>query len=206
MYQTCIGVAHTFLGELDEALTTFTLSAEIAHRVGAKRLEAQALEHLARTQVYVGQLDRARDTGQKAVDIALEHGRSFVGPKALSALAMADPGADAQDRHLHLGAEIIAGGCVGHSHLHFYTDASAVMLARQEWDRAKSYASALTDFTRKEPLPLVDLSVLHIHTLADCGAWGIPLTAHENHDTLRAQFQQMGITQSLLGPLEQGAS
>lgn len=200
--QTCLGVAHTFLGELDQASEAFSVSAEIANRVGAKRLEAQALEHLARTQVYTGQLDQARKTGQHAVEIALEHGRNFVGPKALSALAMAEPDADAQDRHLKLGAEIIAEGCVGHSHLHFYTDASAVMLNRQEWDRATAYADALAAFTAKEPLPMVDLSIQQTKTLAECGAWGIPLTAHEGLEALRAGFRDMGITQTLVGRLD----
>ncbi|WP_170790136.1 adenylate/guanylate cyclase domain-containing protein [Ruegeria lacuscaerulensis] len=200
--QTCLGVAHTFLGELDQASEAFSVSAEIANRVGAKRLEAQALEHLARTQVYAGQLDQARKTGQHAVEIALEHGRNFVGPKALSALAMAEPDVDAQDRHLKLGAEIIAEGCVGHSHLHFYTDASAVMLTRQEWDRATAYADALAAFTAKEPLPMVDLSIQQTKTLAECGAWGIPLTAHEGLEALRAGFRDMGITQTLVGRLD----
>ncbi len=200
--QTCLGVAHTFLGELDQAMDAFTLSAEIANRVGAKRLEAQALEHLARTQVYAGQMNQARETGKRAVDIALEHGRNFVGPKALSALAMAEEDADAQDRHLKLGAEIIAEGCVGHSHLHFYPDASAVMLARQEWDRATEYAEALAKFTADEPLPMVDLSIQQTRTLAECGAWGIPMSAHEGFDALRTRFEGMGITQSLVGRLD----
>ncbi len=197
--QTCLGVAHTFLGELDQALETFTVSAEIANRVGAKRLEAQALEHLARTQVYAGQLDQARETGQHAVDIALEHGRNFVGPKALSALAMAETDPNKQDQHLKLGAQIIAEGCVGHSHLHFYPDASAVMLARQEWDRATEYADALAKFTAEEPLPMVDLSIQHAKVLAACGGWGIPMSAHEDFDALGARFAEMGITQSLVG-------
>lgn len=200
--QTCLGVAHTFLGELDQALGAFTVSAEIAKRVGAKRLEAQALEHLARTQVYSGQLDQARDTGERAVEIALEHGRNFVGPKALSALAMAETDPNKQDQHLKLGAQIIAEGCVGHSHLHFYPDASAVMLARQEWDRAAEYADALAKFTAEEPLPMVDLSVQHARVLAACGGWGIPISAHEDFEALGARFAEMGITQSLVGRLD----
>ncbi|CUK02612.1 Adenylate cyclase 1 [Ruegeria denitrificans] len=199
--QTCLGVAHTFLGELDQALETFTVSAEIANRVGAKRLEAQALEHLARTQVYAGQLDAARETGQRAVDIALEHGRNFVGPKALSALAMAEKDPNKQDQHLKLGAQIIAEGCVGHSHLHFYPDASAVMLTRQEWDRATEYVDALAKFTAGEPLPMVDLSIQHARVLAACGGWGIPMDAHEEFEALGARFAEMGITQSLVGRL-----
>ncbi len=200
--QTCLGVAHTFLGELDQALETFAISAEIANRVGAKRLEAQALEHLARTQVYAGQSDQAQETGLRAVDIALEHGRNFVGPKALSALAMAESDPNTQDRHLKLGAQIIAEGCVGHSHLHFYPDACAVMLARQEWDKAVEYADALAKFTADEPLPMVDLSIQHTRVLAACGGWGIPMTAHEDFEALGAKFDEMGITQSLVGRLE----
>ena len=199
--QTCLGVACTFLGELDQAHEAFAVSAEIANRVGAKRLEAQALEHLARTQVYAGKLPQARETGRRAVDIALEHGRNFVGPKALSALAMAEEDPKEQDRLLKLGADIISEGCVGHSHLHFYPDASAVMLARQEWDAAIRYAEALAAFTADEPLPMVDLSIHQTRTLAECGAWGMPMAAHEGFETLNSRFHEMGITQSLVGRL-----
>ncbi|WP_298851186.1 adenylate/guanylate cyclase domain-containing protein [uncultured Ruegeria sp.] len=197
--QTCLGVAETFLGSLDRALEAFGVSAEIAERVGAKRLEAQALEHLARTQVYAGQVDRARETGLRAVDIALEHGRNFVGPKALSALAMAETDPDEQTRLLKLGSDIIAEGCVGHSHLHFYPDASAVMLARGDWDAAVEYANGLAAFTATEPLPMVDLSIRQTRLLAESGQQDIPPSQHAGFADLKAQFATMGISQSLLG-------
>lgn len=203
--QTCLGVAQTFLGELDQALAAFTVSAEIASRVGAKRLEAQALEHLARTQVYAGQVSQARQTGLLAVEIALEHGRNFVGPKALSALALAEPDHTEQDRLLQLGAEIIAEGCVGHSHLHFYPDASAVMLARQDWKAARHYADGLEQFTVKEPLPMVDLSIRQVRLIADSGAQGIDARSHDAFAALQSDFNDMGITRSLLGRLDYSA-
>ncbi|MEM1006717.1 MAG: hypothetical protein AAGK26_15070, partial [Pseudomonadota bacterium] len=203
--QTCLGVAQTFLGELDQALAAFTVSAEIASRVGAKRLEAQALEHLARTQVYAGQVSQARQTGLLAVEIALEHGRNFVGPKALSALALAEPDRTEQDRLLQLGAEIIAEGCVGHSHLHFYPDASAVMLARQDWKAARHYADGLEQFTVKEPLPMVDLSIRQVRLIADSGAQGIDARSHDAFAALQSDFNDMGITRSLLGRLDYSA-
>ncbi|TMV05629.1 tetratricopeptide repeat protein [Ruegeria sediminis] len=200
--QTCLGVACTFLGELDEALDVFAKSAEIARRVGAKRLEAQALEHLARTQVYAGLNGEAEKTGQEAVQVALEHGRNFVGPKAVSALAMAldDPGE--QDRLLQLGSEIIAEGCVGHSHLHFYADGIAVKLDRGEWDAALEFAAALENFTAKEPLPMVDLSIRHARYMAERGRNGSDPNSESEYNSLRDQFQSMGITQSLVGRLE----
>ncbi|NOD78255.1 adenylate/guanylate cyclase domain-containing protein [Ruegeria sp. HKCCD4332] len=200
--QTCLGVAETFLGDLDRALEAFRVSAEIAERVGAKRLEAQALEHLARTQVYARQMDQALETGRRAVEIALEHGRNFVGPKALSALAMAETDPDEQMRLLNLGAEIIAEGCVGHSHLHFYPDASAVMLARGDWQAANDYADGLAAFTAGEPLPMVDLSIRQTRFLAECGQIGILPREHQSFANLQAEFAEMGITQSLLGPAD----
>lgn len=200
--QTCLGVAQTFLGEVDQALESFRVSADIANRVGAKRLEAQALEHLARTQVYAGQMDEARKTGRQAVEIALEHGRNFVGPKALSALAMAETDRDEQDRLLKLGAGIIAEGCVGHSHLHFYPDASAVMLARGDWDAALHYADGLVQFTAGEPLPMVDLSIRQTRLLAESGQRKIAPSTHDDFAALQAGFDEMGITQSLLGRVD----
>lgn len=200
--QTCLGVACTFQGDIDAALTAFAQSAEIAKRIGAKRLEAQALEHLARTQVYAGHTSEARKTAQRAVDIALEHGRNFVGPKALSALAMASNDPDQQDDLLAQGAAIIAEGCVGHSHLHFYSDAVAVTLVRQEWDRAVQFGDALGNFTAQEPLPMVDLSIFQTRILAEAGRKGTDPRLHPDYDMLRSQFEQMGVSQSLVGHLD----
>lgn len=200
--QTCLGVACTFQGDLDGARDAFAQSAAIAQRVGAKRLEAQALEHLARTQAYIGEVSAARETGGQAVDIALEHGRNFVGPKALSALALALDDPDRQDDLLAQGAAIIAEGCVGHSHLHFYTDASAVMLARHEWDRAVAFADDLAAFTASEPLPMVDLSIRQTRILAQAGRAGMDPRTHAEFDALQSGFAQMGISRSLTGSLD----
>lgn len=200
--QTCLGVACTFQGDLDGALEAFTQSAEIASRVGARRLEAQALEHLARTQVYTGQINAAQTTGRRAVEIALDHGRNFVGPKALSALALALDDPDQQDDLLAQGTQIISEGCVGHSHLHFYADACAVMLARGDWDKAILFANALSDFTSREPLPMVELSIRQTNILAEAGKQQVHPHSHSEFASLRDQFGQMGITQSLVGPLQ----
>ncbi len=200
--QTCLGVACTFQGDIDGALEAFARSAAIAQRVGARRLEAQALEHLARTQAFGGEIGAARETGQKAVDIALEHGRNFVGPKALSALALALDDPDRQDDLLAQGAVIIAEGCVGHSHLHFYTDASAVMLARHDWDRAVAFADDLAAFTASEPLPMVDLSIRQTRILAEAGRAGVNPRTHAEFGALQSGFAQMGISRSLTGSLD----
>jgi len=194
--QTCLGVALTLLDDIDGALDAFARSAEVGRRVGAKRLEAQALEHLARTQVYAGQYAEAQKTGREAVEIALAHGPNFVGPKALSALALALDDPDEQDRLLAQGAEIIANGCVGHNHLHFYPDACAIMISRGEADRARAYADALKRFTSQEPLPLVDLALREIALLAEGGARPADSDAAA---ALRADFAQMGIRRSLSG-------
>lgn len=194
--QTCLGVALTLLDEIEAALDAFARSAEVGRRVGAKRLEAQALEHLARTQVYAGQRAEARKTGHDAVEIALAHGPNFVGPKALSALALALDDPAEQDRLLAHGGEIIAKGCVGHNHLHFYPDACAIMIARGEADRARAYADALERFTEKEPLPLVDLALREIRLLAGKGARPAESDAAA---ALRSDFWKMGIRRSLSG-------
>ncbi|WP_170454114.1 adenylate/guanylate cyclase domain-containing protein [Ruegeria arenilitoris] len=200
--QTCLGVACTFQDDMDGALQAFIQSADIAQRVGAKRLEAQALEHLARAQVYAGQRHEAEQVGRRAVEIALEHGRNFVGPKALSALALALDDPDAQDDLLDQGVRILGEGCVGHSHLHFYADACAVMLARQNWDRAIRFADALSEFTASEPLPMADLSIRHTRLLAATGQQGLALSDHAEFTELRSQFDDLGVVRSLMGHLD----
>ncbi|MDG4649716.1 adenylate/guanylate cyclase domain-containing protein [Roseibacterium sp. SDUM158017] len=196
---TCVGVAHTLLDELDEALEAFATSAEVGRRVGARRLEAQALEHLARAQAHSGDLAAAERTGREAVKIALEHGPNFVGPKSLSALALALEDPDEQDRLLDQGAGIIAEGCVGHNHLHFYPDACAIMLARGEWDRALAFADALERFTEREPLPLVELTLREIRHLADAGRRQQAPAEGEEAAALRADFARMAVRRGLLG-------
>ncbi|WP_294607057.1 hypothetical protein [uncultured Roseovarius sp.] len=196
---TCLGVAHTLLDEIEDALEVFANSAEVGARVGAKRLEAQALEHLARTQVYAGLAEEAEKTGRKAVGVALEHGPNFVGPKAISALALAISDADEQDRLLEQGEALVAKGCVGHNYLHFYPDACAIMIDRGEWERALAYADALERVTQKERLPLVDLTLREIRCLAEAGQHGNAPTEGEGADTLRTDFARTGVRRSLSG-------
>lgn len=196
---TCLGVAHTLLDEIEEALEVFANSAEVGARVGAKRLEAQALEHLSRTQVYAGLGAEAEKTGRKAVGIALEHGPNFVGPKAISALALAVSDADEQDRLLDQGEALVAKGCVGHNYLHFYPDACAIMIARGEWERALAYADALERVTQKERLPLVDLTLREIRCLAEAGQHEKAPTEGREAEDLRAGFARIGVRRSLSG-------
>ncbi|MCA0873991.1 AAA family ATPase [Seohaeicola saemankumensis] len=197
--QTCLGVAQTLLGEIDGALVSFRKSAEIGGRVGAKRLEAQGLEHLARTLVYSGLLREAETTGREAVEIALEHGRNFVGPKALSALALALADPAEQDQLLKQGEEIIGEGCVGHSLLHFYSDACAIMLSRGDWAGALRFAGDLERFTAQEPLPLIDLTIREVRHLAACGDTGQSPNTGNGFQAIEREFRDMGIKRSLLG-------
>lgn len=198
--QTCMGIASSFFGEFDLALASFARSCEIAERIGASRLEAQGLEHLSRAQTWAGLREDAIKTGRSAVEIALAHGRNFVGAKALSALALALDDADEQDRLLVQAREIIAEGSVGHSQLHYYADASALMLRRRDWAQAEEFAGELEEFTRKEPLGMATLSIRETRLIAQSASDNIDHTAHPDFDALSSAFGVMGVRYTLNGP------
>ena len=96
-------------------------------------------------------------------------GITFAGPSIFAALALALHDPSEQRELLAKGEAIIKKGCVGHNHLRFTPMLIEVSLALGDWGEAERYATAMTEFTRPEPLPWAGFFASRARVLAANG-------------------------------------
>ena len=158
-----------FTGDFDDALDWAIAGVKLAQEIGAGRFEAQCLDEQCRALVALGEKAKARKLAKKALDLALQFGPRFCGPKIYGTLAVASDDDEETSRHLTEGERLLAEGCVSHNHITFYPDAIKVTLAMSDWDEAERYADALEAYTSAEPLPYTDFCIAHGRALAAFG-------------------------------------
>ena len=96
-----------------------------------------------------------------------ETGIGFVGPWALSTLALASTERDERAEALAEGERLLADGAVGHNHFAFYADAMEVALEDGDGDQVERHAQSLETFMAAEPLPLSRFHIDRARALAD---------------------------------------
>ena len=157
------------MGDFDVALDAAVAGVKLAQDIGSGRFEAQLLDVQCRALVALGEKAKARKLAKKALDLALQFGPRFCGPKIYGTLAVASDDDEETSRHLAEGERLLAEGCVSHNHFFFYPDAMKVTLAMSDWDEAERYADALEAYTSAEPLPYTDFCIAHGRALAAFG-------------------------------------
>lgn len=88
-------------------------------------------------------------------------------------------------------------GTVSHNHFWFHQFAMKVTLQTGEWDRVGSYAQALEDFTRPEPLPLTEFYICWGRTLAAHGRGDRSDENRNELERLRDQALEIGLKPAL---------
>jgi class 3 adenylate cyclase/tetratricopeptide (TPR) repeat protein len=168
-------VASTILGELlvdagnlEPAYELFSGALAIADTVGNQRHKAYILYELGRA-LWHDPNRRAEAQGvlRQALTASRETDLSFIGPRILAALAMAE--APMRRELLDEGEALIRAGCLAHNALWFYRDAIEASLNAGEWQGAVRIADRLSDYTRAEPLPWADFFIKRGHVLASLG-------------------------------------
>ena len=187
------------LDRTDQACELWGEGIRIATEIGAKRFEAQGKGDLARVLAIQGRFAEAREMGREGVELALEYARNFTSPKSLSALALALEDPEEQDHLLSQGAEILAEGCVSHCHFFFYSDAIAIMLARRDWAAVLEWAEALEDFTRAEPLGLMDLTIRQARLLVETEHGGAHAGLADDVRGFHREAFEAGVIRTLTG-------
>ncbi len=170
--------------ELDLAKTQVLEALDLAERLGAGRFAAQIVTYLAKIQRLQGEREAARATAARAVELSLDSGRGFNGPRALAEAALNSEDPQARQAFLDRGEEILREGVVAHNQFSFYRDAMDCCLETGDWAAVERYAQALWDFTRQEPLPLCDFFVARARALVAHGQG-------ERGETHRAQLQRL---------------
>ncbi len=170
----------------------------LARQLGARRFEAEGLALLAAVEAGSGRRAAAGDLLRDAVAIGRETGMAYWGPIMLGWLARYTD--DLDERRAALAeaeALLLAGGAVSHNYLFFYRAAIETALNDGDWDAAEHHAEALEDYTRPEPLPLIDLCIARGRALAAWGRGHRDAAATGRLEALRAQAERAGLCAAL---------
>jgi len=171
--------------------------AVLIKRLGARRFEADSLNFLSRAYIVEGRRTEAIDMLRDAVAISRETGIAYCGPRVLSQLALITDDHEERNRAIEEGETILQSGAVAHNFLWFYRDVMESALNLEDWGTAESYARALEDYTRAEPLPWSDFFIARGRALVAFGRGGRDATTIDELRRLRDQAQRVGWTTSL---------
>jgi len=171
--------------------------AVLVKRLGAKRFDADCLHFLARGHVVDRRRAEALDLLRQALAISRESGIAYSGPRILGFLALTTDDPDERKRAIEEGESILRSGAVAHNYLWFYRDVMEAALNLEDWGVAESYAQALEDFTRTEPLPWSDFFIARGRALTAFGRGGRDAATIDALRRLRDEAERIGWTTSL---------
>ena len=195
----CIVISEVKLsmGDFDDALDAAVAGIRLAQDIGSGRFEAQLLDEQCRALLALGEKAKARDLAKHALNLALQFGPRFCGPKIYGTLAVASDDDEETSRHLAEGERLLAEDCVSHNHFYFYPDAMEMALAMSDWDEAERYADALEVYTGAEPLPYTDFCIARGRALAAFGRGKRDDATMRELKCLRDEAERVGLKTAL---------
>src|SRR5206468_873486 len=165
----------------------------ISEHLGARRFKANLLEFSGRILLAQGQRAEAVQPLREGLAICHEVGLQFVGPRIISALALATDEPAKRHRLLEEGEALLRLGALGHNHLWFYRDGMEALLEVGDTEGATRYASALETYTQPEPLPWSDLFIARARALAAMAQGGRDDALRQNLEFLGKTLDQTGM-------------
>jgi tetratricopeptide (TPR) repeat protein len=172
-------------------------AAILIKRLGARRFEADCLHFQARGYVEEGRRMEALEILREAVAISRDTGIAYCGPRVLSELALATDDPEERVRAIEEGEAILKSGAVAHNYFWFFRDVMEAALNIGDWNATESYAQALEDYTRAEPLPWSDFFIARGRALAAFGRGGRDAATIDELRRLRGDADRTGWTTSL---------
>jgi tetratricopeptide (TPR) repeat protein len=168
-------------------------SLALARQLGARRFESISLHDLAMAARAEAATEEALNLIRRALEISRDTGPSFAGPWILGHLAVTTDDPSERREALAEGEAILRNGAVSHNHLWFFRYAIDAALSDHDWDAAESYAAALEDYTRPEPLPWASFFIRCGRTLAAGGRDGVPQESAAELDALTCEARRLGL-------------
>ena len=185
------------MGDPDGAEENFAVALTLAQRLGARSYEPFSFVNLGKIRCLKGDRSEGLHLVEQAVAISREVGLKTSGPRALGALALVTDDPDTRNRALREGEEVLREGCISHHYFSFYRDVMEAALNIGDWSAAESYAQALEDYTRAEPLPWSDFFIARGRALAAFGRGGRDAATIDELRRLRDDANRIGWTTSL---------
>jgi hypothetical protein len=155
--------------ELDVASRHVERSIDLSRQLSAQRFEAEGLWFQAEILHAEGRQTEALAGIRQALEISWETGMAFLGPAILGGLAHITPDPEERCTALSEGEQLLASGSISHNFLFFYQNAIETALEQRDWSEAERFAQALAGYTRREPLPYIDVVIGRAKALAAVG-------------------------------------
>ena len=160
---------HLYQCEPAAAFETAQKCQDMAHDLGVPRFEAEAFGWMALAKASLGEQKEAEQMSGEALRLARELGMTYIGPWTLGIFALITKTKKRRSEALAEGERLLAEGCVSHNYLVFYQYAIEISLRQKDWDEAERYAQALEEYTRAEPLAMMDFYIARGRALARHG-------------------------------------
>jgi len=193
------GLCHIYtqLGDWDASQEQADHAMVLCHRLGARAWEPVWLLWQALAENGRGRRAGAHELLIEAAEITTESDHAFNTGRVYGALALVTDDPAEREEMLKAGENVLQKGTVSHNHFWFYQFAMRVTLQTGEWDRVGSYAQALEDFSRPEPLPLTDFYICWGRTLAAHGRGDRSDENRNELERLRDQALEIGLKPAL---------
>lgn len=155
-------------GDLTAAYHSISGALAISETLDNRRYRAYILYELGRALWYdPNRYGEARLVLDDALALSRGTDVSFVGPRILAALALAE--APSPFILLDEGEALVRAGCLSHNALWFYRDAIETSTRAAAWEKAEYYATELKHYTSSEPLPWADFFIARGRVLGALG-------------------------------------
>lgn len=178
-------------GDLQACVERALQTQALAQQLGARRFAAESMGTQAAAYLALGQRADALRLIQSAVEISRSTGMTYCGPVLLGVLARATHDEGEREAAVAEAEQLLAGGCVSHCYLDFYTNAMDMSLQAGRWADAHRFAEALAKYTAEEPTPWTDAVVRRARALATLGEQGPRSVSIGELRRLHAQFAAM---------------
>jgi tetratricopeptide (TPR) repeat protein len=166
--QQMCATALLMLGESQRAQPYAEAARDLAQAIGATRFVPDGMLVVAACLWQQGRREETLPLLRQALSLAREH-INFCGPPILGALAYATDDLEERNRCLEEAERVLAGGCIAHYHMVFYSVAISMALEHEDWAAAERYTSRMEATFAQEPTPLVGFCVRCARAVAAAG-------------------------------------
>jgi len=190
------------LADYDAAEEHILKGIDVADRLGSNRFKPFLKIFLGKVRLKRdGMTAKTKNIMQNALEISRNTGIGFLGPWVMSILALALDDKNESLEILDEGQKILDKGCVGHNYIDFYSNAMEVAWMHKDWDLIETYADALEDYIKPEPLPQAEYYIKRGRALASHERTPSVETAQELQ-RIKQMAEEHGLLASI-APIEQ---
>jgi tetratricopeptide (TPR) repeat protein len=183
--------------DLANSLEAAQKALALARKIGALRFVAGGLETLGNIAQAQGDIETARERLLEALSVAEQTSISFNGPCILGRLQTVTCSAGVRAQYHARGLELLSHNRRGRNYLEFYRSSIEAALKYEQWPEIEPYCTALTEYSKDEPLRWAEFYAARGRALAGFGAGDRSTEIMARLRQLRADAQGAGMRLAL---------